>query len=494
MLSVRSLSKRFGAVVALDSIDLDVSPGSIHALMGENGAGKSTLIRCLMGAVRRDGGTVLFEGTACDPASPRHAEAAGLSTVFQEVGLIPHMSVAENITLGRESRRWGLIDRREARARARRALARLGLTIDVDQELGGCSIALQQLVAIARALDVSARLLILDEPTSSLDRRETAELFAVLRRLRDEGVGIIFVTHFLEQVYQLCDRITVLRDGAHVVTRDTRDLPRPQLIAAMLGRTPAAPGASVTSAAPADAAPLLRATGLRRRESIEHADLTIPRGAAVGLAGLLGSGRSELARMLFGIDRPQGGRIELNGETFSPRSPRDAIARGIALTPENRKSDGIVPNLSVRENIVLALQARRGVLRSLSRREQDAIADEFIARLGIKTPHREAPISTLSGGNQQKALLARWLAANPALLILDEPTRGIDIGAKQEIESLIRGLINGGAGVLFISSELSELVRACSRIVVLKDRRTIGELRAPGLSEEHILEAIAAHA
>ncbi len=516
LLRISSLSKRYAHLLALDAVSFDVAPGSIHALMGENGAGKSTLIKCLTGAESRDSGEIVLDGTPCHPASPRDAERDGISTVFQEINLLPHMSIAENITLGRESFRFGIIDRRAARRRAAAAIARLGLSIETSLEVGSCSIAVQQLVAIARALDVRAKLLILDEPTSSLDRAETDQLFDILRRLRDEGIAVLFVTHFLDQVYSISDRVTVLRDGKHVTTRATGEFPRLDLVSAMLGRsidaaglerpsavvpTPAASSSDGRSAGanmprPEPAIPsheLLSIRAVSHAGSIEHADLRIRSGEAVGLAGLLGSGRTELAKVVFGVLHAQSGSMSLDGLPFAPRSPRDAIARGVALTPESRKTEGIVPNLSVRDNIVLALQVRRGVWRSLPARRRHEIASDLISKLSIKTASADAPISSLSGGNQQKALLARWLATDPRLFILDEPTRGIDVGAKQEIERLVASLIDRGMGVLFISSELSEVVRTCSRVTVLRDRRTVAELSGEKLSEERILEAIATH-
>ncbi|MBL8759896.1 MAG: sugar ABC transporter ATP-binding protein [Phycisphaerae bacterium] len=538
LLRVSALSKRYGRVAALDAVDLDVSRASIHALMGENGAGKSTLIKCLTGAVSRDSGRFQLDGRDLDPTSPRDAEGAGISTVFQEINLIPHMSIAENITLGRESFRAGLIDRKAARRRAEGAIARLGLSIDVSREVSSCSIAIQQLVAIARALDVQARLLILDEPTSSLDRTETARLFETLRRLRDAGLAVLFVTHFLDQVYAVADQITVLRDAKHVATRATSAFPRLELVSAMLGRAILPSSTSVnagpeqqspslatkpstnpsqavsspsgsppftdgsSAAPPPESRPepsprptrdLLSLRAVSLAGSIEHADLSIAPGEAVGLAGLLGSGRTELAKVIFGLDRADSGSMSLDGQPYSPRSPRDAIARGVALTPENRKADGIVPSLSVRENILLALQARLGVWRSLSTRRRRDIAADLIAKLGVKAASADAPIASLSGGNQQKALLARWLATDPKLLILDEPTRGIDVGAKQAIERLIASLISGGLGVLFISSELPEIVRTCTRACVLRDRRTVAEVAGPSLTEERVMEAIATH-
>lgn len=493
LLEVRGLSKSFPGVRALDGVDLTVRAGEVHALMGENGAGKSTLIRVLTGLHRRDSGTVRLSGRAISPASPAHAEALGISAVHQEVHLIPHLSVAENICLGREPTRLGRIRWGEVRRRAGAALGRLGLSFDVDRELAGCSTAVRQLVAIARALDTESRLLILDEPTSSLDAGEVAELFAVLRRLRAGGLGIIFITHFLDQVYAISDRITVLRDGRLVGEFRAAELPRLELVGRMIGREVAAEGPVVGGPVAATDGPLLEARGLSRRGGVEHADVAVAPGEAVGLAGLLGSGRTETARMLFGIDRPDRGRMFWRGRAFRPRSPRRAIRRGLAFTPESRKDEGIIPSLSVRENIILALQAQRGALRPMGRGAQRALAERLIRALNIKTPGQGTPVRNLSGGNQQKVLLARWLATDPALLILDEPTRGIDIGARAEIERLIERLRREGRGILLISSELDEIVRSCTRVVVLRDRRTVGELSGARISERAILELIAAH-
>ncbi|MBI5864625.1 MAG: sugar ABC transporter ATP-binding protein [Planctomycetes bacterium] len=494
LLEARGLSKSFPGVRALDGVDFTVRRGEIHALMGENGAGKSTLIKLLTGVHARDAGGVRLDGLPIDPASPRQAEALGISTVYQEINLVPHLSVAENIGLGREPTRLGMIRWREVRRRARAALARLELDVDVARELGSCSIAVQQLVAIARAMDVRAKLLILDEPTSSLDADETAELFSVMRRLRDEGLGIIFVTHFLNQVYEVADRITVLRDGRRAGEFETAKLPRLELVGHMIGgqfsaERAAPPKAPVES----DARPLLQTKDLSRRGSVERIDLSVGAREVVGLAGLLGSGRTEVARLLFGIDRATRGSVEIDGHPARIRSPRDAVRQGLAFTPENRKAEGVIPNLSVRENIILALQARQGALRRISHARQTQIADRFIAVLRIRTPSPATPVGRLSGGNQQKVLLARWLATDPKLLILDEPTRGIDIGARAEIERLIDELRGEGRGILLISSELEELVRACSRLVVLRDRRKVAELAGADVTEHAVMEAIAHH-
>jgi galactofuranose transport system ATP-binding protein len=497
LLEITGLSKGFPGVKALDSVDLKVQTGEIHALMGENGAGKSTLIKVLTGVFPRDAGETRLDGQIIAPKSPREAEALGISTVYQEVNLIPHLSVAENICLGRQPTwlgaiRWGAIANR-----AKAALARLELSIDVNQQLASYSIAIQQMVAIARALDISAKLLILDEPTSSLDKTEVEELFKKLRKLREDGLGIIFITHFLEQVYQISDLITVLRNGCRVGCFATKELPRIKLVSHMIGKAvqqvEALEQKRASTATIRSDSPILEARGLGRKGSIQPLDLDIRPGEVVGLAGLLGSGRTETAKLLFGVDRPDQGTIRIKNRAVRFNSPRAAIRYRMALTPEDRKVAGIIPSLTVRENIVLALQASRGSWRRLSVAEQEKLADRFIQSLDIKTPSREQIVRNLSGGNQQKVLLARWLATAPKLFILDEPTRGIDVGAKAEIEKLIQSLRQEGLAVLFISSELEEIVRQSQRVVVLRDRQKIGELTEGEISEEAIMQSIATH-
>jgi simple sugar transport system ATP-binding protein len=495
---MRNVRKSFPGVRALDGVDFVARRGEVHALMGENGAGKSTLIKVLTGVYRRDGGEALLDGVSIDPRTPAEAQALGISTVYQEVNLVPTLSVAENLFLGRLPKRLGVaVGWGEVRRRSEAALARLDLqSVDVSRPLGSYSIAVQQMVAIARALDVSAKLLILDEPTSSLDAGEVARLFAVMRRLRDQGLGIVFVTHFLEQVYEVTDRITVLRNGKFVGEYETKQLPRAELIAKMMGRELAEFETSGRgSGADAAAAPvkktLVRVKGFGRRGAIKPFDLEIREGEVVGLAGLLGSGRTEIARLLFGVDRADRGTVLVDEKPASLASPRSAIACGFAFLPEDRKTQGIVPELSVRENIILALQASKGWLAALPRRKQDELADHYVKALGISTPHAEQSIRNLSGGNQQKALIARWLAANPRLLILDEPTRGIDVGAKAEIQKLILDLCARGMAVLFISSELEETVRCSDRVAVLRDREKIAELEGGQVSEQSILHTIA---
>ena len=507
LLALRGITKVFPGVRALDAVDFTLRAGEIHALLGQNGAGKSTLIKVLTGVYRRDAGDILLDGRPIHPRSPAHAQTLGISTVYQEVNLIPHLSVAENIFLGRQPTRFGRIVWRDIQRRATTSLRRLELAIDVTQPLSSYSIATQQMVAIARALDVQARLLILDEPTSSLDAAEVEQLFAVMRRLKADGLGVLFITHFLEQVYAVSDRLTVLRNGRLVGEYETASLPRLELVAKMLGtdacsgRPPGRPagGPSPPTAdpevgryvAPRGGAPLLRATHLGRRGALNPLDLHIARGEIVGLAGLLGSGRTEAARLLFGVDRPSTGRIEIDGRLVALHSPRQAIARGLGFCPEDRQREGLIPRLSVRENIILALQARKGWIR-LTPRAQQQLADHYIRSLNIATPGAEKPVEELSGGNQQKVILARWLASQPRLLILDEPTRGIDVGAKAEIETLVRELCQAGLAVLFISSELEEVTRNCDRALVLRDRTLIGELGGAQLDVPTIMRLIAA--
>ncbi len=492
---MRGISKAFPGVKALDRVDLTVRAGEIHALLGENGAGKSTLIRVLTGVYPRDAGEIRLDGKPVNPRTPIEAQAFGISVVHQEVNLVPYLSVAENLALGRQPKRLGVISWREMNRRARESLERLGVSVDVALPLNSYSVGIQQMVATARALDVQAKLLVLDEPTSSLDAAEVQKLFEVMRMLKQQGLGIVFVSHFLEQVYAVSDRMTVLRNGKLVGERDA-SLPRLELIAMMLGRDLAevealtqrrgAPRAKVGDT-------VLRATGLGRRGAMQPLDLEVRGGEALGLAGLLGSGRTETARMLFGIDRADAGTVEVDGKRARIRSPRQAMLKRIGFCPEDRKAEAIVPSLSVRENIVLAMQARRGWLRRYSRAQQLQFASKFIQALGIATPDAEKPVGQLSGGNQQKVVLARWLASQPKLLILDEPTRGIDVGAKAAIEDLIAELCEKGIGILFISSDIEEVVRDSHRVAVLRDRRKVGELEGDQVEEGAIMRLIAAH-
>ncbi|WP_405015934.1 sugar ABC transporter ATP-binding protein [Kitasatospora sp. NBC_00070] len=493
VLEVRGIRKEFPGVVALDGVDLRLFPGEVHALMGENGAGKSTLIKVLTGVYESDGGEVRLAGQAVRIGGPLQAQQAGISTVYQEVNLCPNLSVAENIFIGREPRRLGLIQWAELRRRAAESVAALDLDIDVSTPLSDHSIAVQQLVAIVRAVDVDAKVLILDEPTSSLDRDEVRQLFTVMRRLRDQGVAILFVSHFLDQIYEICDRMTVLRGGRHEGEYLTSELSQVALVSRMIGgELTELAGAARTEPTGSS---FLRAEGLGRRGAVEPYDLAIRPGEVVGLAGLLGSGRTEAARLLFGADQSDQGTVRIDGEPAALRSPRAAIDHGIAFCSENRKTEGLVGELTVRENIVLALQAARGWTRPLSRSAQDELAIRWIRALDIRPNNPEALIRNLSGGNQQKVLLARWLITDPKLLILDEPTRGIDIGAKTEIQKLVAKLAGDGMSVLFISAELEEVLRLSHRIGVLRDHRMVAQLRNDGtLTPERIMETIASGA
>ncbi|CAN5369611.1 sugar ABC transporter ATP-binding protein [soil metagenome] len=497
VLELAGIHKSFAGIPVLRDVQLRLYPGEIHALMGQNGAGKSTLIKVLTGVLGSSGGEMRLDGQAIRPGSPLAAQQLGISTVYQEVNLCPNLSVAENVFAGRYPR-CGLaqgwrIDWTAVNRQARELLARIGLDIDVTRLLSSYPVAVQQLVAIARALGVSAKVLILDEPTSSLDDEEVNKLFEVLRRLRAEGLAIVFVTHFLNQVYAVSDRITVLRNGQWVGEWRATELGPQALIAAMLGRELAAQSArpAVPPAFDDAVTALLQTEGLAQAGHLQPLDLQVRAGEIVGLAGLLGAGRTELARLLFGMETPDRGVLRIDGQAVSFANPADAIRHGLALCPEERKTDGIVAELSVRENIALALQARMGAKRFMSHAEPSALAERFVASLGIKTASIETPIGLLSGGNQQKAMIARWLATEPRLLILDEPTRGIDVAAKQEIMEQILRLAQAGMAVIFISSEMSEVVRVAHRIVVLRDRKKVGELPG-GSTEDEVYEMIAA--
>ena len=474
---MRDVTIDFPGVKALDGVEFRLLPGEIHALMGENGAGKSTLIKALTGVYDIDAGSITVDGVAQRFTTPRQAQDAGISTVYQEVNLCPNLTVAENILLGREPRRFGRIDSRAMNRRAAELLAELDLTIDPRSTLGSHPIAVQQLVAIARAMAVSARVLILDEPTSSLDGDEVAELFRVMRRLRDSGTAILFVSHFLDQVYAISDRMTVLRNGRLVGEYETATLDRLSLISAMLGHELAVLDEIADNAgSPVSDDVVLSAQGLGREPALHPIDLDIHRGEVVGLAGLLGSGRTELARLLFGADRATSGDIAIDGTPAAVRSPRAAIAHRIAFSSEDRKGEGIIGELSIRDNLVLALQARRGFARPLSRAAKDDLVDRYMEALDIRPRNASLPVKNLSGGNQQKVLLARWLITEPQLFILDEPTRGIDVGAKAQIQKLIADLAADGMGVVFISAELDEVARISDRIAVLRDGRCVAQV------------------
>lgn len=494
LLQTKKLTKTFGSVQALSDVDFNLYAGEVHAVMGENGAGKSTLIKLITGVYNRDAGEILLDGKAIDPHSPHEAQALGISTVYQEINLIPTMSVAENLFLGRQPMRWGFVDMQAVNARAKALLKNYHLDIDVTRTLASYSIAVQQMVAIARGVDMSAKILILDEPTASLDAHEVQMLFEVMRSLKAQGIGILLITHFIDQVYEISDRITVLRNGEKIGEHKTADLPRRQLVSLMLGRDlvdVVQEDSTRKKAVESNGNSFFQAQGFGRKGMLEPLDLTVAKGEIVGLAGLLGSGRTETAKLIFGIDRSDSGRVAVKGSRVTLNSPRQAIRHGFAMCPEDRKGEGIIPELTVRENIILALQAKQGWFKTLSVKKQEEIAQQMITDLHIVTPDSSKPVGQLSGGNQQKVILARWLASQPEFLILDEPTRGIDVGAHAEIIQIIKQLCSRGMALLVISSELAEVVDYSHRVVVLRDRKKLTELTGDDINEQMIMHAIA---
>ncbi len=498
MLTMRGIHKEFPGVKALSNVDFTLRKGEIHALMGENGAGKSTLIKVLTGVYPLDRGDIRVEGIegAVINHSPEEAQKNGISTVYQEVNLCPNISVAENISLARQPlTKWGAVKWKKMNKTAEAALEAVGLKIDVTKTLGDYSVAIQQMVAIARAVDVQCKVLILDEPTSSLDDQEVKKLFEVMKSLKNQGVSIIFVTHFLEQVYEVCDAITVLRNGELVGRYDVAELPRVQLVAKMLGheyddlaQIRSQGGESLSGESRET---ILDARELTKAGSIRPFDLEIGKGEVIGLTGLLGSGRSELARLLFCADKPDRGELSFKGEAVRAHNPIDSLKRGMAFLPEDRKEEGIIGDLSVRENLIIALQARTGMFKLLPLSKQNELADKFIKILSIKTASAETPVSQLSGGNQQKVILGRWLITDPDFLILDEPTRGIDVGTKAEIQKLIVQLAREGMTIMFISSEIEEMLRTVDRLCVLCDRKKVGELKNENITQHNVMAAIA---
>ena len=497
LLSMKNISMTFPGVKALQNVDFTLRKGEIHALMGENGAGKSTLIKVLNGVHTRDAGEIFLGGKQINNNSPEEAQMNGISTVFQEVNLCTNLSVAENIFAGHEPlNKFHAIDWKKMNESAREILNYVGLeNIDVTKSLGDYSVAMQQMVAIARAVHFDCQVLILDEPTSSLDDHEVENLFNVMRNLKADGVGIIFVTHFLEQVYALCDRITVLRNGELQGEFLIADLPRQKLVATMLGHEfdelAAIRNTDEASAKESDKAEVLKAVALTHTGTIKPFELTIRKGEVIALTGLLGSGRSELARVLYGADKADGGELLFNGKPLKAKAPIDSIKRGMAYLPEDRKAESIIADLSIRENMMIALQAKTGVFKLLPMAKQMELTNKYIKALQIKTPSTETPIKALSGGNQQKVIIGRWLVTNPDFLILDEPTRGIDVGTKVEIQKLVVKLAQEGMTVMFISSEIDEMLRTVNRLCVLRDGRKVGELENNNLTQQDVMAAIA---
>ncbi len=492
ILEMRDIEILFPGVKALDKVNLFLRKGEVHALMGENGAGKSTLIKCLTGVYKEDGGTMLYGGKEISLSSPQHAMQIGISTVYQEVNLCPNLTVAENIFIGREPKKLGRIDWKTMNERSKSALKRFNIEIDVTRSLGSYSVAIQQMIAITRAVDVQANILILDEPTSSLDEQEVKQLFEVMRSLKAQGMAIVFITHFLDQVYEISDRITILRNGKLVGEYQVQELSKVELVNKMVGKELEDISAISRTLIPEEEKELLlEADEIGVKGSVENISLTFKTKDILGFAGLLGSGRTEVAQMLFGAAKLNSGAIKMKGEIVHLHSQAHAIAKRIAFCPEDRKRDGIIGDLTIRENIILALQSRQGMWKYISKAKQNEIADKYIKLLGIATPDAEKKIGELSGGNQQKVILARWLATEPELLILDEPTRGIDVGAKADIMKLTISLCESGMSVVFISSELEEVIRCSNRVAVMRDRKNVAMLDAEGLDQGSIISAIA---
>lgn len=490
LLKLRGINKSFPGVKALQNVDFTLQKGDIHALMGENGAGKSTLIKILTGVYQKDAGSIYIDGKEVNINSPQDAQNNGISTVYQEITLCPNLTVAENMFIGREGGMW--IKQRDYEKKANEQLESLGIPARGSQQLGSCSLAVQQMVAIARAVDMKCKVLILDEPTSSLDDKEVNMLFSLMRDLKAKGVGIIFVTHFLEQVYEVCDRITVLRNGELVGEFLTKDLPQVQLVSKMMGRELVEFNDFMdTGASEAGDKPVFyEATDLSTEETNPF-NFSIRKGEVNGFTGLLGSGRSESVRAIFGADKVTSGKVKINGKDVKISRPIDAMKNGIGYLAEDRKRDGIIADLSVRDNIILAMQVMNGFFKPISRSEAEAFADEYIKALNIKTASSETPIGSLSGGNQQKVILARWLLTHPDYLILDEPTRGIDVGTKFEIQKLVLQLAKDDVSVTFISSEVEEMLRTCSRLIVMRDRHIVGELKGQDLNQAQVMKTIA---
>ena len=491
ILKMEGISKSFPGVRALHNVDFVLRKGEIHALMGENGAGKSTLIKIITGVYQKDAGQIVLDGKPVHFKSPQDAQNMGIGTVFQEIALCPNLTVAENMFAGRG--RNAFVQWKQMNAKAARMLSSLGIPASPTQELSSCSIAVQQMIAIARAVDMDCKILILDEPTSSLDEDEVKKLVELMRKLKARGVGIIFITHFIDQVYEISDTITVLRNGELIGVYQTSALPQIELISKMMGKA-LSDVSTMKKQEPLksdSSVPVFEATALSSAAGVKPFNFTIQKGEVNGFAGLLGSGRSESVRAIFAADKVTGGEVKMKGKRVKIKTPLNAMKQGIGYLPEDRKGDGIIAELSVRDNIILALQVMKGFFRPLSRKQAEEFSNQYIQKLSIKTPSINTPIASLSGGNQQKVILARRLLTHPMYLILDEPTRGIDVGTKVEIQKLVLGLAEDGMSLTFISSEIDEMLRTCSRMIVMKDREIVGELSGMNLTEHDVMHVIA---
>ena len=495
ILEVREVTKKFPGVLALDAVSFGLRSGDVHALIGENGAGKSTLIKVITGVYPQDEGEIYFDGEEVSFSDPRQAQEAGISTIYQEVNVIPLRSVARNIFLGREPRtRIGLTDTKRMNREATELLERFGIEVDVTVPVRTLGVGVQQMVAIAKAVSLDARVVIMDEPTSSLEAQEVETLFRVIRQLRGDGVGVVYVSHRLDELYEICETVTVLRDGKLVHTGDLSELPRLRLIATMLGREPPEVEERAAASEAREVAVgecVLEARNLTARHAPRDISLEVRSGEVVGLSGLLGSGRTETAKAIFGAQSLDSGTVKVDGSDVTPGSPAHAIKSGLAFVPEDRKAEGAIPELSVRENIVAAALPRLSRLGFVSKQKQDEIVERFMKRLDIRASSPDQPVGQLSGGNQQKVMLARWLCLNPKVLILDEPTQGVDVGAKAEVQQLISELASEGLGVVVINSEPDEIVEGSDRIIVLRDGAVAGTLSGDELNEQDLMRTIA---
>jgi len=491
LLKMEGISKSFPGVKALDNVDFALRKGEIHAIVGENGAGKSTLIKVITGVYEEDAGRIALNGMPIHFKSPKEAQDMGIGTVYQEIALCHNLTVAENMFIGRGQHTF--VQWKQMTEKAAQMLDSLDIPASPTQELSSCSLAVQQMIAIARAVDMDCKILILDEPTSSLDEDEVKKIFDLMRELKSRGVGIIFITHFIDQVYEISDKITVLRNGALIGEYQASVLPQIELISKMMGKA-LSDISKIKKHEPLKSdsiVPVYEATALSSAAGVRPFDFNIQKGEVNGFVGLIGSGRSESARAIFAADKVTGGEVKMKGKKVKIKSPLNAMKQGIGYLPEDRKGDGIITELSVRDNIILALQVMKGFSRPLSRKQAEEFSNQYIQKLSIKTPSINTPIASLSGGNQQKVILARWLLTHPMYLILDEPTRGIDVGTKVEIQKLVLELAEEGMSLTFISSEIDEMLRTCSRLIVMKDREIVGELSGMDVTEHDVMSMIA---
>jgi ribose transport system ATP-binding protein len=486
LLRMRGISKRYPGVIALENVDFDVLPGEVHALVGENGAGKSTLMKILAGAELRDEGEILISGKPAPIHSPQDAMGLGINIIYQEFNLVPHLSAAENIYLGREPGAAipGFINFRKLYGDAQSVMDSLGVPVDVRSEVSRLSVAQQQMVEIAKATSRNSLIIAMDEPSATLTEHELQNLFELIKKLRSQGVGIIYISHRLEEIFGICDRVTVLRDGHHIGTMRIQDTNREEIIRMMVGRELKE---SIPKRPSPRGEPLLEVRGLTRKGVFEDITFTVHRGEVLGIGGLVGAGRTEVARAIFGADPVDAGEMTFNGKRFRPRSPGDAIDTGIGLVPEDRKSLGLILNMVVRENTTLAHLDALTMLGFVSRRKEREVSEGYTRDLRIRTPSIEQEVKNLSGGNQQKVVLAKWLFTQSQLLIFDEPTRGIDVGAKVEIYELMNDLVAKGAAILMISSELPELLGMSDRILVMHEGRLAGELPRSEATQERVM-------